>query len=139
MGGSLAYPQGHGGDAMTDIIAAFFSAALAGMGVGGGGLLLIYLLFVTDMPQHTAQLVNLIFFIFASASSLTVHIGKRRIPCSAVLLFALGGVIGAYFGVRTASVTDSDILRIILGGFFALTGLMALFRRDGSKTKNNKL
>ncbi len=128
---------------MTDMIAAFFSAALAGMGVGGGGLLLIYLTLAVDMPQHTAQLVNLVFFLFASASSLTVHVAKRRIPYTAVAIFACGGVIGAYFGVCTASATEPDVLRCLLGAFFAVTGAFSLFKKENRgeipTKQNNKL
>lgn len=120
-----------------DFIAAFFAAALSGMGVGGGGLLLIYLTLVSGMPQHTAQFVNLCFFIAASASSLTVHVPKRKIPFAAVLLIAAGGVAGSFFGVLAASRTDPDALRVVLGSFFALSGVLSLFRsRKKVQTKN---
>ena len=45
------------------IPAAFLLSALSGMGVGGGGLFVIYLAFATDMPQLSAQGANLLFFL----------------------------------------------------------------------------
>lgn len=122
---------------VTDIIAAFFTAVLSGMGVGGGGLLLIWLTLVSDTPQHTAQFLNLCFFIAASASSLTVHIQKRRIPFLAVALLASGGAVGSFFGVLTASATDPDALRVVLGAFLAISGIASLFRgRKNGQIKN---
>lgn len=120
---------------MLEALAAFFTSALAGMGVGGGGLFLIYLTLVADMPQHTAQLVNLCFFMLASASSLTVHIQKRKLPLCAVLLLALGGVAGAFFGVLVASKTHPNALRVILGAFFAVSGSVSLFKKKRNDEK----
>lgn len=125
---------------MIDAVAAFFAAVLSGMGVGGGGLLLIWLTLVSETPQHTAQFMNLCFFIAASASSMTVHVTKRRIPVLLVLLLASGGAVGSFFGVLTASLTDPDALRIVLGVFLALSGavsfLRGLGRRKNVRTKD---
>ena len=41
------------------MIAAFGIAVLSGMGVGGGGLFVLYLAFFTDLPQAVAQGNNL--------------------------------------------------------------------------------
>ena len=41
------------------------TALLAGMGVGGGGLLVLYLVFIKDMGQTMAQGLNLVFFIMS--------------------------------------------------------------------------
>ena len=112
---------------IIDIITAFFTAVLSGMGVGGGGLLLIYLSLFRDVPQLTAQLANLAFFIAASAASLTVHILKRKISASVVLIIASGGLVGAFFGSGIASLADEGILRLILGVFLFLSGAFSLF------------
>ena len=54
---------------MKIAIASFIIALLSGMGIGSGGLLVIYLTLLEKVPQLTAQGINLLFFIFASASS----------------------------------------------------------------------
>lgn len=120
---------------MLAALAAFFTSALAGMGVGGGGLFLIYLTLAADVPQHTAQLVNLCFFMLASASSLTVHIQKRKLPLRAVMLLAFGGVAGAFFGVFVAASTHPNALRVILGTFFAASGTVSLFKKKRGDEK----
>ncbi len=85
-----------------DILAAFFAAALAALGVGGGGILVIYLVLVLNMEQHAAQGVNLIFFIAASLAALPFHIARRRVRLLPVLIFSVFGVPGACLGCLAA-------------------------------------
>ena len=54
---------------MIDFFAGVLIASLAGMGIGGGGLLVLYLVFVKGAEQLGAQGLNLVFFICAAASS----------------------------------------------------------------------
>ena len=121
---------------LIEIAAAFLCAALSGMGVGGGGLLLIYLTLIEDMAQRQAQLYNLIFFLAASASSLILHTYRRCIRLPVVLWLALGGVAGAVIGSILSGVLGETVLGCILGAFLTLTGAVSLFSRGGSD-KNN--
>ena len=118
-----------------DIIAAFFAAALSGMGVGGGGLFIIYLVFACDAAQRQAQYCNLVFFIAASAASLVIHAYKRKINMPAVLLLGAGGVAGSFIGCGISAAIDGGILRFIFGGFLICCGLPALFS-GGGKNKD---
>ena len=112
---------------IIDVVIAFFTAVLSGMGVGGGVLLLIYLSLFRDVPQLTAQFANLLFFIAASASSLVIHILDRKISAMVLLIVSLGGVIGAFFGSSLASALDEGVLRITLGAFLFISGTLSLF------------
>ena len=49
---------------LYDLLASLLAAALSGLGVGSGGLLVIYLSLFTDLPQRTAQGFNVLFFLF---------------------------------------------------------------------------
>ena len=51
-----------------DVIASFIIALLSGMGIGSGGLFVIYLTFMTNADQLSAQGANLLFFLFSSDS-----------------------------------------------------------------------
>ena len=51
-------------------LAAFAVSVLAGTGVGGGGLFILYLVSVLGTPQTDAQAVNLVFFISAAIAAL---------------------------------------------------------------------
>ena len=52
-----------------DILATLLVATLSGMGLGSGGLMVIYLTLIRHVSQLPAQGFNLLFFLFASASS----------------------------------------------------------------------
>ncbi|MEE0930959.1 MAG: hypothetical protein UIM53_08165 [Acutalibacteraceae bacterium] len=45
------------------LIASFGAGLLGSMGMGGGGILVIFLSLCTDIPQANAQGINLLFFI----------------------------------------------------------------------------
>lgn len=113
-----------------DFIAAIITAALAGMGVGGGGLLVLWLTFVIGMEQITAQGVNIIFYICASAASLIVHIKNRRLPLGSIVILALTGAAGAVGGCIVANMIKADLLRRLFGGFLAAAGVALLFRKS---------
>ena len=121
---------------IIEIAVAFLCAALSGMGVGGGGLLLIYLTLAENMAQREAQLYNLIFFLAASASSLLLHTYRRCISLPVVLWLSLGGVSGAVIGSVLSGILGEAALGCVLGAFLALTGAISLFRRKRGD-KNN--
>ena len=108
------------------MIAAFLIAALSGMGVGGGGLFMIYLSLFTDTPQLLAQGTNLLFFLFSAGSSLTVHLQQRHIYFGAVGIMAAAGIAGSLLGTYAASFIDQGLLRRIFGIMLVISGILAL-------------
>lgn len=117
-------------------IAVFFIfAVLSGLGVGGGGLLIIYLALFTDIGQLAAQGVNLLFFIFSSGSSILVHLSKRKIFTSAVVLMSVSGVIGAAVGSYFSGVIDQQLLRKIFGAMLIVCGMVSLRESNAGKTE----
>ena len=119
---------------MQFIIATMF-AALAGLGVGGGGLLVIYLTGVLDMEQRIAQGVNLCFFIIASAASLFYYIGKRRINYPLVFFAAAVGSLFSLLGTAVAGLVPSAVLRRLFGVFMAIAGSITLTKTFRAKRK----
>lgn len=118
---------------IIEILTAFLCAALSGMGVGGGGLLLIYIAMFTDTPQKEAQLYNLIFFMCASASALLLHVKKRRLDIRVISLLALSGVSGAIVGSVILRGLGNGAAGTILGGFLFLSGAASFFSREKQK------
>ena len=106
-----------------DVIAGILIAALAGMGIGGGGLLVLYLVFIKGMGQLEAQGLNLIFFIFASGASLIYHGRKRKIKWKVAAMLMLFGSFGAWLGAVTASKLDESVVRTIFGWLLIISGL----------------
>lgn len=117
-----------------DMAAVFITAALAGTGVGGGGLLVIYLTMVAGYSQTNAQAVNLLFFIAAALAALPYHAGKRKINKRAVFLCSALGIIGAIFGGALRDLLDPSAIRKIFGIMLIITGTGTLFKRKREET-----
>ncbi len=120
-----------------DIIIAFLCACLAGMGVGGGGLLVIFLSVFKNMPQAEAQGINLVFFVVSMIPALILHmkmgrIYKKILPI-ALPLCIFGGVLGSYI----ASYMETELLKSIFGWFLILSGVFSLFKmwKDRKNTR----
>lgn len=111
---------------ISDIIAGIFISTLSGMGIGGGGLLVLYLVFVRNMAQPSAQGLNLMFFIAASLSALLYHFKKRKIDKKLLVLLIIPGIIGAVIGSLLANVIDPLLIRKIFGWLSVISGAIVL-------------
>ena len=118
-------------------IASFFIALLSGMGVGGGGLFVVFLAMFTDTPQIAAQGINLLFFLFSSGSAICIHLSRRKIFGTAVLTMAIFGIIGSLIGAVFVSRIDQGLLRKIFGMMLVLSGMISL-RQSFSKRVNEE-
>lgn len=102
---------------------------LAGLGVGSGGLFILFLTEWVALPQHAAQGVNLGVFSIALATALLVHL-RRHPPSPAILFVVLSfGSVGALVGASLATALSGGALRLLLGLFLALSGVFVLFRK----------
>lgn len=110
-----------------NILAATAAAMLAAMGVGGGGLAVIYLVLVLGAEQNTARGINLIFFIVASLCSLPLHAKKGRIKWRICAIFAAAGAIGAVIGCVIGSRIEPRVIRTAFGVFLMISGTLTLF------------
>lgn len=108
--------------------AAFVFAALSGMGVGGGGLFVIWLSLVLGREQLEAQGINLIFFLFCSAAALSVNVKKRKFDIKKTLILSASGAISAIGGSLLASCVETGILRKIFGVLLVISGGISFFK-----------
>ena len=122
---------------MLSILASFAIALLSGMGVGSGGLFVIWLTMAENVPQLTAQGLNLLFFIFSSASSLLVHLQKRHIMWGAVLIMTVTGILGALIGGVLTNILDAALIKKLFGGMLILSGLAALLKKSAKVSKSD--
>ena len=113
---------------MIDFLVSCGVALLSGLGVGSGGLLVVFLTEYRGVGQLFAQGVNLIFFIFSSGASTAVNLRSRNICYGAVTVMSLGGTVGAIVGAIVASVLDPDLLRIGFGLMLLIGGIPSFIR-----------
>ena len=111
------------------------AGVLASWGVGGGTLLLIVLTLLLDVPQRTAQSINLLFFLPTAAAALLIHrrqgylrkdLLRRLIPAGAV--FAAGAAF-------LAPHLDTALLRRPFG-ILLLFAAGSLLRQTRASQKN---
>jgi uncharacterized membrane protein YfcA len=113
---------------MIDFLVSCGVALLSGLGVGSGGLLVVFLTEYRGVVQLFAQGVNLIFFIFSSGASTAVNLRARNICYGTVLLLSIGGTVGAIVGAIVASILDPDLLRIGFGAMLLIGGIPSFIR-----------
>lgn len=117
--------------ALAALIAGIFSS----MGMGGGGILIIYFGLFTAVPQLTAQGINVLFFIPIAAFSVIVYHIKGLIDWRTALPFAALGVLSSFGGSYLATLIDGEILSKIFGILLLVMGIKQLFSKRGSKDK----
>ncbi len=107
-----------------DILAMLALSAAAGCGLGGGGLLVVYLTLVKNADQVVAQALNLLFYILAATSSTLSQREKtdKALIRSAVFCSAVA-LPGAYLGSVVRGSISDGALRIFFGIFLIIAGV----------------
>lgn len=119
---------------ITVIIAGFLSGTIGAMGLGGGGVLLIYLTVFAQTEQLKAQGINLLFFLPVGLIAIIIYSIKHLIGWKTVLKMWLGGVVGASGGFLLARAINTDWLGKIFALFLIVFGawqLLALKKARG--------
>ena len=118
---------------ILDLAVMIFLGILYGCGMGGGGLLVVYLTMVSGMAQGDAQALNLYFYIIASTSAAFLLMKRRKVNPVLVVICALSGLPGAYFGSVLRKVISVVLLRKIFGAMLVLTGVSVFFSKQKKK------
>ena len=115
---------------LTTLLITFLLAALSGMGVGGGGMFVIYLSLFTDTPQLTAQGMNLLFFLCSSGASMLIHLRRRTLCGMLILVMASFGILGALLGAALSAYLPQALLRKIFGAMLIVSGILTLKQKQ---------
>ncbi len=106
----------------------FIISVLTGLGVGSGGLYILYLTLIKNIPQAEAQGMNLAFFITATFAAAMVNLIKKRISFVSLTFAVPFGILGAAVGCYVASVTDTKILSVMFGLLLAVVGVSGFIK-----------
>ena len=123
---------------MAAVLAAAVGAVtgvLSGMGIGGGTLLVIYMVNFAHVEQISAQGINLLYFLPVAASSLISHIRNRLIRLRVFVICSVSGVVAAVGGSLLANVLETGVLRKLFGVLLIAAGLAQIFRKKDGKEK----
>ncbi len=107
---------------------------LAGIGVGGGSLLILWLTLVLQIEYPQAKVLNLLFFLpSAITASLfrwkqgSLHF-KKVVP--AIIAGCVGAAICGWIGARI----DTELLKKIFGILLLITGIRELLYKPKQNT-----
>ncbi len=114
---------------ISALLAGLFSGILGSMGLGGGGILIIYLSLFTSTEQLKAQGINLLFFVPIGILSIIIYTIKKQIVWKITLKIAAFGVIGAVSGIFLADFLGGEVTQKIFGGLLIIMGICEVFKK----------
>ena len=100
---------------------------LAGLGIGGGSLLILWLTMVLGMEQTAARGINLLFFLPAAVICACFRCSQGKIPFRKILPAIISGCIAAAVFSYLSTLIDVTVLKKLFCGLLILTGLREVF------------
>ena len=113
-----------------DFLIGFLAGFAGGLGVGGGGILLLYLTTFGSTDQLSAQGINLIFFIPVAMAALFGHMKNGFVKFKTALLAFVFGIPGVLFGYYIAKSIEETLLRAVFAAFLLIIGIRALVKKE---------
>lgn len=104
-------------------LAGIASGVVAGMGMGGGTLLIPILTIFLGIAQRSAQGINLIAFIPTAIVALIIHCKNKLVDFKTGIPIIIGGVIASICGSLLAMNLSNRLLQRLFGGFLLLVGV----------------
>lgn len=111
------------------VMAGVLLGYLAGLGVGGGSLLIIWLTLVLKMDHSTARAINLMFFIAGAGAVSLFRWKKGQLQIKKILPAMITGCIAAGVFSWVSRIIDVSAIRKFFGALLLLTGIRELLYR----------
>ena len=105
---------------------------LAGLGVGGGTLLVLWLTLVIGMTQQQARILNLMFFRPCARICTLLRKKQGAVNIRLLLPGIVSGVVSAIVFSLLGRVMDLVLLKKLFGGLLILTGIRELLYKPKS-------
>ena len=102
---------------------------MAGLGVGGGSLLILWLTMVAEVEPSIARVVNLLFFLCAAGGVTLLRWRKGALDLKTIHPAILAGCITAGIFSWVRYYLDTELLRKLFGILLLITGVRELFYR----------
>ena len=100
---------------------------LAGLGVGGGSLLILWLTLVCHTEPETARLMNLLFFLPCALTAIPFRLRQGSVPFRKLLPAIAAGCAAAFCFSLLGRHLDTKLLKKLFGMLLIFTGLRELF------------
>ena len=114
---------------LLDGLAAAAAGVLTGLGVGGGGLLMVYMTTWGGLEQLMAQGINLLYYLPTAGAALSTHVRERTVDWKTALPAIVGGLISAGLGACISHFVDAALLQKLFGVLLLYVGVSELFAK----------
>jgi len=103
---------------------------LAGLGIGGGSLLILWLTLVLGMDQAAARGINLLFFLPSAAIACCFRWKQGAISWRRIFPAIAAGCIGAGVLSWVGAGMDTEVLKKLFGALLLATGVRELLYKS---------
>lgn len=115
---------------LLPLLAGLLSGLVGAMGLGGGGVFLIYLTVFAGVPQLQAQGMNLLFFIPCGIVAVCFYAKQKRIRWRVTVRCALFGLAGSACGAFLAGKIGSGALSKVFAVCLLAFGVWELLKKN---------
>ena len=112
---------------MIYILIGTIAGICTGLGLGGGTILILLLTLFANIPQHTAQATNIIFFISSAIISILINIKHKYINFKKAYAVIIFGIIGSIVGAIISSRLNVFNLRKLFGIFLIFISISEFY------------
>ena len=99
---------------------------LAGIGVGGGSLLILWLTLVLGMDHGQARILNLLFFLPSAVIASVFRCRQGKLPLKKIQPAVVAGCIAAVVFSYLGQILQVDLLKKLFGILLLVTGIREL-------------
>lgn len=99
---------------------------LAGIGVGGGSLLILWLTLVLNMAQPQARMLNLLFFLPSAVVASLFRWKQGALQIKKIMPAIFAGCLAAGVFSWLSTQFDTSLLKKLFGALLLITGIREL-------------
>lgn len=114
---------------LVSIAVAAILGTLAGLGVGGGSLLILWLTMVLGMEPQTARTINLMFFLPSALIATILRWKENALELKAILPAILSGCLAAFITTIISRGIDTAHLKKLFGILLIAVGIKEVLYR----------
>ncbi len=105
---------------------------LAGLGVGGGSLLILWLTGMLSLPYPQARTINLLFFLPCALIATLIRQRSSAIRIKKLLPAIIAGSVSAILFYVLSRWVPVDLMKKLFGIFLIFTGVREVFVRKSA-------
>ena len=115
--------------AVITVVAGFVVGVLAALfGVGGGLLMVPYMVLVLERGQHLAEGTSLAVIVPTAIVGVIAHARRGYVSMPSAGRLAMGGAVGAVIGAKLALATPAETLETVFGVFVIAIGIRFVYQ-----------